>query len=50
MTPTQMAMVAATIANDGVLMEPYLVDKIVAAEPMGTTSRKISPGRKASTD
>ncbi len=27
-TPMQMAMVAATVANDGVLMRPYLVDKI----------------------
>lgn len=27
-TPLQMAMVASAIANDGVLMEPYLVDQI----------------------
>ena len=27
-TPLQMAMVAATVANDGVLMLPYLIDKI----------------------
>jgi peptidoglycan glycosyltransferase len=27
-TPLQMAMVAATIANDGVMMQPYLVEKI----------------------
>ena len=30
MTPLQMAMVAATIANDGVVMQPYVVDEIVA--------------------
>ena len=29
-TPLQMAMVAATIANDGVVMQPYVVDRIVA--------------------
>ncbi|MBL1066094.1 penicillin-binding protein 2 [Streptomyces sp. 7-21] len=29
-TPLQMAMVAAAIANDGVLMEPYMVDQLVA--------------------
>ncbi|MDZ7548502.1 penicillin-binding transpeptidase domain-containing protein, partial [Clostridium perfringens] len=28
-TPMQMAIVAATVANDGVLMEPKLVNKIV---------------------
>jgi peptidoglycan glycosyltransferase len=27
-TPLQMAMVAAAVANDGVLMRPYLVDKV----------------------
>jgi peptidoglycan glycosyltransferase len=29
-TPVQMAMVAATVANGGVLMQPHLVDKVVA--------------------
>jgi cell division protein FtsI/penicillin-binding protein 2 len=29
-TPIQMAMVAAAIANDGSLMEPYMVDRLVA--------------------
>ncbi|MFF0446153.1 peptidoglycan D,D-transpeptidase FtsI family protein [Streptomyces sp. NPDC004609] len=29
-TPLQMAMVAAAIANDGKLMKPYMVDKLVA--------------------
>jgi peptidoglycan glycosyltransferase len=31
-TPLQMAMVVATIANDGVLMEPHVVDRIVAPD------------------
>jgi penicillin-binding protein A len=31
-TPLQMAMVAGTIANNGVLMEPYVVDRIVAPD------------------
>ncbi|AXK33467.1 penicillin-binding protein 2 [Streptomyces armeniacus] len=29
-TPLQMAMVAAAVANDGTLMKPYMVDKLVA--------------------
>jgi peptidoglycan glycosyltransferase len=31
-TPLQMAMVVATIGNDGVLMEPHVVDRIVAPD------------------
>ncbi|NYI05377.1 peptidoglycan D,D-transpeptidase FtsI family protein [Allostreptomyces psammosilenae] len=31
-TPLQMAMVAAAVANDGVLMKPYLVDQLVAPD------------------
>ena len=31
-TPLQMALVAATVANDGVLMRPYLVSSFVGAE------------------
>jgi peptidoglycan glycosyltransferase len=31
-TPLQMAMVAGTIANEGKLMEPYVVDRIVAPD------------------
>jgi peptidoglycan glycosyltransferase len=31
-TPLQMAMVVATIANDGVLMEPHVVDRVVAPD------------------
>jgi peptidoglycan glycosyltransferase len=34
-TPLQMAMVAAAIANDGVMMQPYLVDRIT--RPDGST-------------
>ncbi|HSL63268.1 MAG TPA: penicillin-binding protein 2 [Gaiellaceae bacterium] len=40
-TPMQMAMVAATIGNDGVLMEPHVVDRVVA--PDGTTIRTTKP-------
>jgi penicillin-binding protein A len=31
-TPLQMAMVAAAVANDGVLMKPHVVDRIVAPD------------------
>ncbi len=31
-TPLQMAMLAGTIANDGVLMRPYVVDRVVAPD------------------
>lgn len=31
-TPLQMAMVAAAIANDGTMMQPYLVDSVVDAD------------------
>ncbi len=31
-TPLQMAMVTAAIANDGVLMRPYVVDQVLAAD------------------
>ncbi|MDO5719883.1 MAG: penicillin-binding transpeptidase domain-containing protein [Actinomycetaceae bacterium] len=39
-TPMQMAMVGAAIANDGVLMKPYLIESVVNAdlEPQQTTS------------
>jgi penicillin-binding protein A len=40
-TPLQMAMVAAGIANDGVVMEPYVVQKITA--PDGSTIYRHSP-------
>ena len=35
MTPIQMAMVTATIANGGLLMRPYVVERVVA--PDGST-------------
>jgi penicillin-binding protein A len=31
-TPLQMAMVAATVANDGIVMKPQVVDRIVAPD------------------
>jgi peptidoglycan glycosyltransferase len=31
-TPLEMAMVAASIANDGVMMQPYMVEKITRPE------------------
>jgi penicillin-binding protein A len=40
-TPLQMAMVAATIANDGVVMEPTVVDRIVA--PDGAIVQRTKP-------
>jgi penicillin-binding protein A len=51
-TPIQMAMVAATIANDGVLMKPYLVERIVAPDgnPVVTTEpERLARAVKAST-
>ena len=51
-TPIQMAMVAATIANDGVLMKPYLVERIVAPDgkPVATTEpERLGRAVKAST-
>ena len=41
-TPLQMAMIAQTVANDGVLLEPHVVDRIVA--PDGTVIER--PGRE----
>lgn len=31
-TPLQMAMVSAAIANDGIVMEPYLVERVLASD------------------
>lgn len=39
-TPMQMAMVASTIANNGVMMEPHLVSSVVASD--GTTVKTFS--------
>jgi peptidoglycan glycosyltransferase len=40
-TPLQMAMVAATIANNGVVMKPYVVERIVA--PDGSVVVRAKP-------
>jgi peptidoglycan glycosyltransferase len=40
-TPLQMAMVSGAIANDGILMKPYLVDSVVS--PTGRVRSKTSP-------
>ena len=41
-TPLQMAMVGAGIANDGIVMKPYLVDEI-RSHPTSTSSAKTTP-------
>lgn len=40
-TPLRMAMLAASFANGGVMMEPYLVDEVVSSR--GLTIRKAAP-------
>jgi peptidoglycan glycosyltransferase len=49
-TPLQMALVAAIIANDGVLRSPYVVSEIRMPDPAGgaaqVTARLESPGRR----
>ena len=40
-TPLQMAMVAAAVANNGVVMEPHVVDRIIA--PNGGVLRRTRP-------
>ncbi len=40
-TPLQMAMVAAAIANEGVVMEPHVIDRIVS--PKGSTVTRTRP-------
>jgi peptidoglycan glycosyltransferase len=50
-TPLQMAMVAAGIANDGVVMRPYVVDRITT--PGGKVVKRTKPeelGRAVSTE
>jgi penicillin-binding protein A len=42
-TPIQMAMVAAGVANHGVVMKPYVVDKVVS--PTGSLVTKTSPSK-----
>jgi penicillin-binding protein A len=49
-TPLQMAMVAAAVANDGIVMKPYVVDRIVAPNGRVVTSTKPDElGRAIST-
>jgi peptidoglycan glycosyltransferase len=40
-TPLQMAMVAATVANGGVLMQPHLIDEVTA--PGGSVVQRVRP-------
>ena len=44
-TPLQMAMVAAAIANDGRLMRPHLVEKVTDRD--GRTVRRIKPSEES---
>jgi peptidoglycan glycosyltransferase len=44
-TPLQMAMVAAAIANGGRLERPHLVEKIT--EPVGRTVRRVKPSEES---
>ena len=46
-TPLQMALVAATIANDGVLMQPYLVERVVNQQNAALYSHITRPIRRA---
>ncbi|MGH2462806.1 MAG: peptidoglycan D,D-transpeptidase FtsI family protein [Candidatus Limnocylindria bacterium] len=49
-TPLQMALLAAIVANDGVMMEPYVVREVRVPDPSGTpgavTATYGSPGRR----
>ncbi len=44
-TPMQMALVAATVANGGVLMKPRLTDRIVRKD--GRVSERVEPDRQS---
>ena len=44
-TPLQMAMVAATVANGGVLMQPHLIDDVRA--PNGKVVHRVTPAQGA---
>ena len=46
-TPLQMAMVTATVANGGVEMQPYVVDRVV--DPGGKVVSRTSPHKLAQT-
>jgi peptidoglycan glycosyltransferase len=45
-SPLQMAMVAAGIANQGVVMKPYIVDSIRCGRPSPRSSARRSPRRR----
>jgi peptidoglycan glycosyltransferase len=48
-TPTQMAMVAAGVANRGILMEPFLVDRVLAPDGgVVTRTKRRALGRTMS--
>ena len=49
-TPLQLALVAATIANDGVMMQPTLVDRLVDQDGNDVRTQPRSLGRVLSTD
>lgn len=40
-TPMEMALVASTVANDGVMMRPYIVNKVVKSS--GQTVKEVQP-------
>ena len=44
-TPMQMALVCSTVANNGVMMQPTLVDKVI--DMNGNTVKTISPKKYA---
>lgn len=44
-TPTEMALIAGTIANDGVMMRPYLVSKVVASDGKTVEQTSVEPYR-----
>lgn len=46
-TPLQMALVAQAVANDGVLMEPYLVDRITRPDGSTVLQRRAQRIRQA---
>lgn len=42
-TPLQMALVSAAVANDGVVMDPYIVDEVLDADLKVTSRTRPSP-------
>jgi peptidoglycan glycosyltransferase len=46
-TPLQMAMVAATVANGGVVMRPYVVERVSAPDGSTVTTTKPEPLQRA---